>query len=321
MPQAVVISDAVRRQFADFDELSQEARQWNLDLRQLDRGAFRGELLQFGIGGVYVTEARFSRALIQKGTPPPSLRTIGVPGRRDVAFSWRGIPVTGNDLVVFPHGADLFCTSTPDFHVYTCSIPENVLAVTCNSLAIDELDKVRGDATVVRCRVGAIESVRKSLRKLCARTKSDSLPTEQRLVDLANRDLPLRLLSAITTSHGARASGITRKRELALARAEAYVERYASEDISISDISRVAQVSQRTLEYAFVERFGVTPKAFLMAHRLIAVRRELRAADPTTAIIADVANRLGFWHLGQFAADYRRQFDELPSHTLCRANG
>jgi AraC family ethanolamine operon transcriptional activator len=32
--------------------------------------------------------------------------------------------------------------------------------------------------------------------------------------------------------------------------------------------------------------------------------------------IADVANRWGFWHMGQFAADYRRQFGELPSETV-----
>ncbi len=35
--------------------------------------------------------------------------------------------------------------------------------------------------------------------------------------------------------------------------------------------------------------------------------------------IADIANRYGFWHMGQFAADYRRMFAELPSETWKRA--
>jgi len=47
------------------------------------------------------------------------------------------------------------------------------------------------------------------------------------------------------------------------------------------------------------------------------VRRDLQRADPSEKI-ADVANRWGFWHMGQFAADYRRQFGELPSETLKR---
>jgi hypothetical protein len=35
----------------------------------------------------------------------------------------------------------------------------------------------------------------------------------------------------------------------------------------------------------------------------------------------DVANNWGFWYMGRFAADYRRQFGELPSVTLRRDSG
>jgi AraC family ethanolamine operon transcriptional activator len=33
-------------------------------------------------------------------------------------------------------------------------------------------------------------------------------------------------------------------------------------------------------------------------------------------LINEIANRWGFWHMSQFAADYRRFFGELPSETL-----
>jgi len=36
-------------------------------------------------------------------------------------------------------------------------------------------------------------------------------------------------------------------------------------------------------------------------------------------LVADVANRHGFWHMGQFAKDYRKTFGELPSETLKRS--
>jgi AraC family ethanolamine operon transcriptional activator len=65
----------------------------------------------------------------------------------------------------------------------------------------------------------------------------------------------------------------------------------------------------------------MTPKAYLTAMRLDGVRRHLVPGEPTVKI-ADVANRWGFWHMGQFAADYRRHFGELPSQTLQRrSNG
>ena len=73
-----------------------------------------------------------------------------------------------------------------------------------------------------------------------------------------------------------------------------------------------------TLVHAFREHLGVTPKAYLRAHRLNGVHRDLVEAGPG-AVIADVTNCWGFWHMGQFAADYRQHFQELPSETLAGA--
>ena len=245
---------------------------------------------------------------------------IAVPARRVGEFIWRGIRVTNQDLIIFPRGADMAATSNPDFDVFTCSFPEEFLATLSESLGVGELDELHRDATVIRCRVPAIESARICLGELCTRIRSGDSLADPQLVDCLSRDLPTRLLSAISTSHGARVSETTRKRELALMRAESFVERCAQENIDVQDMSRVAQVSKRTLEYAFVERFGIAPNAYLKSHRLNSVRRELRAAAPEAVKVADIANRWGFWHMGQFASDYRAQFDELPSQTLKSAN-
>jgi len=48
--------------------------------------------------------------------------------------------------------------------------------------------------------------------------------------------------------------------------------------------------------------------------RLNGVKRELRRGQGES--VQDVAARWGFWHHGEFAAAYRRQFGELPSQTL-----
>jgi AraC family ethanolamine operon transcriptional activator len=46
------------------------------------------------------------------------------------------------------------------------------------------------------------------------------------------------------------------------------------------------------------------------------VRQELKVAPAGTASVREIARRWGFWHTGEFAADYRRLFGELPSETL-----
>jgi transcriptional regulator GlxA family with amidase domain len=74
-------------------------------------------------------------------------------------------------------------------------------------------------------------------------------------------------------------------------------------------------VSLRTLNRGFRERFGIGPKAYLLRQRLAAVRRDLIRATSDQRV-ADAANRRGFWHMGQFARDYRSVFGELPSATL-----
>lgn len=63
----------------------------------------------------------------------------------------------------------------------------------------------------------------------------------------------------------------------------------------------------------------MTPKALLTGQRLHGVHRELWNSDPSTTLVMDVANHWGFWHMGQFAADYCRFFGELPSATLKRS--
>ena len=108
------------------------------------------------------------------------------------------------------------------------------------------------------------------------------------------------------------------KRQTAVARAEEYIELHASCNIKVSDISQASGVSERTLQYAFLERFGIGPKEFLNAFRLQQVHKQLRHADPKQTRVADVANAWGFWHMGQFAADYRQRFEASPSETLCR---
>ena len=87
---------------------------------------------------------------------------------------------------------------------------------------------------------------------------------------------------------------------------------------SVKDLAQVAGCSPRTLRRVFNKRFGVGPKSYVLARRMTGARRELRDADPENTIIADIANRWGFWHMGQFAADYRLFFGELPSTTLGR---
>ena len=136
------------------------------------------------------------------------------------------------------------------------------------------------------------------------------------------QDLVSRILAAVELPSTETSRPVLPLRRLALDRALDYLRETDVSTLPMAELCAAARASQRTLEYAFRETYGLGPLAFLRRWRLHAARRALAAASAHTATVAEVAYGLGFWHLSRFAAEYRRIFGELPSTTLrARAKG
>ncbi|MDJ0902697.1 MAG: helix-turn-helix transcriptional regulator [Xenococcus sp. MO_188.B8] len=101
-------------------------------------------------------------------------------------------------------------------------------------------------------------------------------------------------------------------------RIEEYLQEHLSSPISTVDLAEVSGVSYRTLNRAFKKHRGKTPTQFLKERRLEACNRALLAADSQSTNVTDIALEYGFHHLGRFASEYRKVFQELPSETLRR---
>ena len=86
----------------------------------------------------------------------------------------------------------------------------------------------------------------------------------------------------------------------------------------LSELCAAANVSERTLQYAFQDIMGMSPLTFLHRLRLHRARDELRKAESCSTTVTDVAMNWGFWHFGEFSRAYKNCFGELPSATLKR---
>ena len=84
---------------------------------------------------------------------------------------------------------------------------------------------------------------------------------------------------------------------------------------SVLELCATLRVSRRTLQNSFVNVLGQPPSTYLRCLRLGRVRRLLRTTTSSALSVGDAGARWGFFHLGHFAADYRRLFGELPSQT------
>jgi AraC-like DNA-binding protein len=101
-------------------------------------------------------------------------------------------------------------------------------------------------------------------------------------------------------------------------RAMEYMEAHIDEPLTVTEIARHAGVGLRSLQAAFRSCFGTTPSMWLRDKRLDRVHETLVTAVPGSTSVTRVAMELGFVHLGEFAAYYRRRFGVKPSDTLAK---
>jgi AraC-like DNA-binding protein len=82
---------------------------------------------------------------------------------------------------------------------------------------------------------------------------------------------------------------------------------------SLVELAEIVGISDRTLRYGFKALFGTTVFSYLTQKRLERAEELLRHGGVT---VAEVANLLGYSHLGHFAAAFKRQFGITPSECL-----
>jgi AraC family transcriptional regulator, ethanolamine operon transcriptional activator len=95
-----------------------------------------------------------------------------------------------------------------------------------------------------------------------------------------------------------------------------YVEERQEYRTTVTEICQALGVGRRTLEYAFRDVVGTSPRAYFIQCALEAAHHKLQASNPADRTVTEVATEFGFWHLGRFSVSYRIAFGETPSETL-----
>jgi AraC family ethanolamine operon transcriptional activator len=91
---------------------------------------------------------------------------------------------------------------------------------------------------------------------------------------------------------------------------------HAEGDLRLPEIYALSGLPERTAQYLFKQELGMTAKTYITGQRLHAAHSALWLADPFTATVSGIANQFGFWHMRQFARDYRKIYGVNPSATL-----
>ena len=303
--------------FKDIEHLSREVG-WELDFRQIDHGPLDARAVLFGHTQIVVLRVEFSRSFHQIGSPPPGVLTFGFPDKESVPLRWSGVETPPRVLINFNYEKKLDCVSPAPFGGFVLSFHEDVLRSTSERLGFGE-QLVKDIKTHRFWEPGCAEydQLRQVLRALENVATGDGDRGLSLWKEVFNTDLASHVVGILNgESATPRITGPV-FRAGAMNRAVEILGGYRQFPINIEALCTMVGASWATLQRAFAEEFGVTPSSYIKSRRLAAVQSELIKKGPEV-IISDVANRWGFWHMGSFASDYRKQFGELPSETLRR---
>lgn len=307
--------------FNDFEAFAEAVHGWDIDFRQIDQGRFQAKLTHVITPSTILAHCSFNRKLEQTGAPPLGYRTVAIPADDLLDIRWRGKRVHSDHLLIFPQGAELDSVSNPGFSVFAFSISETRLSEAAHQRGLSSIDALFPRTDVIKCPRPTALALRRFASQL-----STSAATRPRLLntpsfrDSLESELVDLVLNAVATESGApRPPSPARLRTRALKKALDIIADRASDPVTVTELEHLSGASGRTLRYAFEEAYGLSPKQYLQAYRLNQVRRELNCSTPRlSGAVSDTANAWGFWHMGQFAKDYRRLFHELPSETLAK---
>ena len=163
-----------------------------------------------------------------------------------------------------------------------------------------------------------MQQLRNTLQTICITVDSrpDLLKQNIGLQDLIRYEVPYLLAQALMTAETQEIKTTPAKRNHALKTAVDYIQATAHDKISLNQFCSDNDINERTLQRAFIEQYGISPRSYAKAHQLNNVYKTLLHSDSDNTRISDIASNHGFWHMSQFASDYRRHFAELPSKTL-----
>jgi len=299
------------RDFAAFGETID----WDVDFRQIEAGQLTATVLLIAGHQFSTMRIEFDRKFHQRGCPPPGFLTFGFPDRRAGNLRWNGVEAEPGALLNFNDGR-LDGVNPGKFGGNTLSFNEAFLQDVAETLGSDlDVATCVTSTGIWNLHHSEHDRLRSDLRVLERIAVNGHGRARERLIEQVAFALAADLVRILGANCDKEPHECKPFRTAALKRALVLIDDPHQEFISVADLCKKAGASWATLERAFAEEFGTSPKSYITSRRLSAVRRRLLRAN-STAVITDIANDWGFWHMGRFAAEYRKQFGELPSQTL-----
>jgi AraC family ethanolamine operon transcriptional activator len=292
----------------DADEHAQNLTRWQQEYDQLSPGSFYGRLDEVALETMQVFKEHTGQALRQQCRVWPDSLWIGIPANQQ-GSRINGQALTAGEVMCRPGGQDFELVTPGAFDIYglVIQLPALSAAAERQGISLDTHWHFMPRRKVAHETLYAVSFLIERL--LASQTLAIASHIHQDILLMA-----LLELLQVEQPNVVLPPSYAHRKEV-VDRVKRYVDEHLDGPVTMDELCQLTHVSRRTLQYSFTAILGISPLQFLRLTRLNRVRRALRAASPPQSV-TEIATYWGFWHLGQFAHDYKQQFGECPSQTL-----
>jgi AraC family ethanolamine operon transcriptional activator len=304
----------------DADEQARNLHGWRQTYDQLTSGRFIGQLTGLHVDDMHVFRETTSETLRQTCEVQSDAYWFGVPVNRGATGRIDGSLIDVDTVALRPGGIEFELVTPAGYEILGVVVHGGILRRHAALAGHGEGDALIDHASLAG--VLQIDPARKA--QLCARLAHILAEGNAALATCARPQLHASVLDVLLDACGTTVDGeplqapsSRPRRRRVVSESRDYVLANRDRPVSVPELCEHLHVSRRTLQYCFEDVLGMAPASYLRVIRLNGARRDLCDASRGIAhSVQDVAAAWGFWHLSQFATDYRKLFGMRPSDTL-----
>ena len=293
--------------FHDPYAFAKEIRQGEIEHYQLEPGKFSGELTQVVSEQVIVSVHKMDSAILQTGTGLNGYINFLIPGNMMQEISWLEQRLNGKRIGILKSNMWHSAVTPPNFFATPVSLSNSLFNDLIIKYGYDEnIYTLIQQKEVIELKPEDAFHIQQMVITLCTAKRLD--------YDLMTIALPELILKSIAKIADELTKLKSRPREIVFGKSLTYIHGHLDQKITTSKICSVIGISERNLRYLFKEMIGISPMKYIKFIKLNKVRKEIICAKKKAEIHL-IANKWGYSHSGQFAADYQKLFGEYPNES------
>jgi AraC-like DNA-binding protein len=316
--ERIMLSSAIRVA-NDVDQYAMSFRPSNTEHTVTGRGPFAAAVTRIDLHRLWMQRGEINRTSVAYGYQTSRRAGISFAGGEKPGMTWKGVDLTATDVGLIGYDQSFWYSMTGPLQWGSMTLPVDELASLSAAMVGRDLSVPGNGLTMT-----ATPAHHAKLLRLHAAAchLAEHAPEIIRHPEAA-RGLEHALIEAMFGCMAGEAVHVTSdtwgRQAVVLKRFRAALDANADRPLYIPELCQTIGVPERTLRNYCYDQLGMSPKRYLLLRRLNLAHRALRAADPSTTSVTEIATGFGFWELGRFAVEYRTWCGELPSASLNRA--